>query len=88
MDTESQERSPQAVIKRELLVMVAIIVVLDAVAITAFYLLHLNRGGGTPQEAFVGVWTVVSFLVVAVQLRKIRRARLEIVRGGRTPNRQ
>lgn len=88
MDTESPERSPQAVIKRALLVMVGIIVVLDAAAITTFYVLHLDRIGGTPQETFVGIWTVVSFVVVAVQLRKIRRARLDIARGGRTANRQ
>lgn len=79
----SPERSPREIIKREILIMLAIVVVLDTVAIALFYLLHLDRDGGTRQQTFVGVWTVLSFLVVAVQLRKIRRARFNAMRGPR-----
>ena len=57
------------------MIMIVLVVVLDSVAITAFYTLHFNREPGTRQQTFVGVWTLLSFLVVAVQLRKIRAAR-------------
>lgn len=72
---------PRAAVKRHLLVMIAAIVVLDSIAIPVFYALHLNARPGNAQNTYVGVWTLLSAIVVAVQLRKIRRARLAAIRG-------
>jgi hypothetical protein len=61
--------------------MIVAIVALDLIAIAAFYAFHINRDFDGTRNTFVGVWMLVSFVVVAIQLRKIRRARLEIIRG-------
>jgi len=73
--------SARVAVRHHLLVMILAIVVLDAIAIPVFYLLHFNRDVGPRQNTYIGVWTLVSALVVAVQLRKIRRARLEAIRS-------
>jgi hypothetical protein len=79
--TSPEPQSPRTALKHHLLVMVVAIVILDAIAIPVFYLLHLNRQPGNPQTTYVGVWMFLSAIIVAVQYRKIRRARLEIIRG-------
>ena len=68
-------------VTRQLLTMVVAIVVLDAIAIAAFYGFHINRDFDGTRNTFIGVWMLLSFAVVAVQLRKIRRARLAVIRG-------
>jgi len=77
--------SPRAAVKQHLIRMIVAIVILDAIAIPVFYLLHLNEQPGTRQNTYIGIWTLVSALIVAIQLRKIRRARLEAIRGSGPP---
>jgi hypothetical protein len=72
---------PREAIKHHLLRMIIAIVILDAVAIAVFYLLHFNRDVGPRQNTFIGVWMLLSAVIVAIQLRRIRRARMRIVRG-------
>jgi hypothetical protein len=64
-----------------LLIMIVAIVVLDSIAIPLFYLFHFDRDVGTRQQTFIGIWVLVSAAVVAVQLRKIRRARVAAIRA-------
>ena len=63
-------------IKHHLLVMVGAVIAVDAIAIAAFYALHLNGRAGPEQQTFIGVWILVSLAIVVVQQRKIRRARM------------
>jgi hypothetical protein len=79
--TPSESLPPRAAVKHHLLVMIIAIVILDAIAIPVFFLLHLNSQAGSGQNTYIGIWTLLSALVVAVQLRKIRRARLAAIRG-------
>jgi hypothetical protein len=72
-------------ISRHLTVLIVSIAALDIVAAVVFYHLHLDRNPGTNQQIYVGVWTVLSALIAVVQLRKIRRERLAIIRAPRTP---
>ena len=81
----AEQLSPRAAVKQHLIRMIVAIVILDAIAIPVFYLLHLNERPGTPQNTYVGIWTLVSALIVAIQLRKIRRARLAAIRGSGPP---
>jgi hypothetical protein len=82
--------APRDAVKRHLLKLIISVVVLDAIAIPTFYIFHFDRDVGTRQQTFIGIWVLVSALVVAVQLRKIRRARLEMIRSsvGRANDRQ
>jgi hypothetical protein len=82
--TPSESLPPRAAVKRHLLIMIIAIVILDSIAIPVFFLLHLNGQAGTGQNTYIGVWTLLSALVVAVQLRKIRRARLAAIRDSTT----
>jgi len=81
MPTPSDSLPPREIIKRQLLLMIVAIVILDTIAIPVFYLLHFNREPGPRQNTYIGIWMLLSALVVAVQLRKIRRARMELMRG-------
>jgi hypothetical protein len=68
-------------IKRHLLIMIVLIAILDTVAGLVFYRLHLDTDGGQRQQIYVGVWTLLSGVIVAVQLRKIRRERVAAIRA-------
>ena len=78
--TPSESLPPRAAVKHHLLIMIIAIVVLDAIAIPVFFLLHLNDQAGSGQNTYIGIWTLLSAIVVALQLRKIRRARLTAIR--------
>jgi len=73
--------TPREVIKRQLILMIAAVVILDAIAIPVFYLFHFNSVPGPRQNKFIGAWMLLSAIVVAIQMRKIRRARMEAIRG-------
>ncbi len=60
--------------------MIAAIVILNAIAIPIFFLLHLNQHPGTGQNTYIVIWTILSALVVAVQRRKIRKAQIAAIR--------
>jgi hypothetical protein len=59
-----------------LFTLIGLVAVLHAIAITAYYTLHI--GGATPrrQTTFAGVWTVLTLAIVLVGLARIRAARL------------
>jgi hypothetical protein len=72
-------------ISRHLTVLIVAIGALDLVAAAVFYHVHLDQHPGTNQQIYVGVWTVLSALIAVVQLRKIRKERLAIIRAPRPP---
>jgi hypothetical protein len=61
--------------RRQLLIMVALVVAVDAIAIAIYHLAHIDRVYGPGRDVFVGVWTLVVLAIVLPQLRRIRRAR-------------
>lgn len=64
-----------AELRRLLLILVVTIVVLDGLIIGAYYALHVNLRSVKTQETFVAVWVVLTLLVVATLMKKIRQAR-------------
>lgn len=72
-------------ISRHLTVLIVLIAALDLVAAAVFYHLHLDQHPGTNQQIYVGVWTVLSAVIAVVQLRKIRKERIAIIRAPRPP---
>ena len=79
-----ESRSPAAVIKHHLLEMVGAVLILNAIAIPLFYLLHLNQRPGTSQNIYIVIWMLLSAGIVVVQRRKIRRAQIAAIRGSGT----
>lgn len=67
-----------AAARRALLRMVILVVVLDAVAIGAYYAAHVARAPIKTQQVFTVVWILAVLAIVAPHLRAIRVAR----RGG------
>ncbi len=61
--------------RRQLLIMVALVVVVDTIAIAIFHLAHIDRASDNTRTAFVAVWTLIVLMVVLPGLRRIRRAR-------------
>jgi len=72
---ESMPSPVAAELRRLLLMLVASIVVLDGLIIGGYYLLHINLRSVKTQETFVAVWVVLTLLVVATMMKKIRQAR-------------
>ena len=62
--------------------MIGAIVILNAIAIPVFYLLHLDLQPGTRQNTYIVIWMILSALIVAVQRRKIRKAQTGAIRPG------
>jgi hypothetical protein len=75
-DPRAAQRAEQ---RKQLLILVGLVVLVDAFAIAAYYLTGIKHMGPGVQLAFAIGWTVATFAVVVVSLRKIRLAR----RGGR-----
>jgi len=61
-------------IRRHLGVMLVLVAVVDAVAITAWFLAGLRGRSGGVQLLFAIVWTVATFGVVVVSMRRIKEA--------------
>ncbi|MGH7622525.1 MAG: hypothetical protein ACREMU_09325 [Gemmatimonadaceae bacterium] len=64
-----------AELRRLLLILVATVVVLDGLIIGAYYALHINLRSAKTQGTFVAVWVVLTLLIVATMMKKIRQAR-------------
>jgi hypothetical protein len=58
--------------KRELLLLLATVLVVDALFIAAYFLFHLDAAGDTAKVAYTAVWTGVTLLVVLRGLTRIR----------------
>ena len=65
--------------KRELLLLLATVLLVDALFIAAYFLFHLDAAGDGAKMGYTAVWTVVTLLVV---LRGLTRIRFLRRRGG------
>ena len=61
--------------QRLLLTFVGAVVVLDAVVIGLYYLLHLPDRPVKQQQMFVAIWVVLTLIVVTTMLKRIRQVR-------------
>lgn len=62
-------------VKRQLLLLVAAVVVADALFIAGYFLFHLTDAGHAARIAYTATWTVVTLLVVLRFLGRIRSLR-------------
>jgi hypothetical protein len=65
--------------KRELFLLLAMVLVVDVLFIGAYFLFHLDAAGDAAKMGYTAVWTVVTLLVV---LRGLTRIRFLRRRGG------
>ncbi len=65
--------------RRELLLLVAVVLMVDAVFIAGYFLLHVDTAGDPAKLGFIAAWTVITLLVVLRRLGRIRSLRS---RGG------
>jgi hypothetical protein len=61
--------------RRELAVLVALVIAVDVLAIGVWWLADIRRAGPRVQLGFTVAWTVATLAVVVVSLRKIRLLR-------------
>jgi hypothetical protein len=61
--------------KRELFLLLATVLVVDALFIAAYFLFHLAAAGDTAKIGYTAVWTAVTLLVVLRGLTRIRSLR-------------
>lgn len=61
--------------KRELLVLLASVLLVDALFIAGFFLFHLATAGDLAKLGYTGGWTIVTLLVVLRGLTRIRALR-------------
>ena len=62
-------------VRKYLLMLVVAVVALDAVVLGIYYGMHIAERPEKTQETFVAVWVVLTLLVVATIMKKLRRAR-------------
>jgi hypothetical protein len=62
-------------VKRELLLLVAAVLVVDALFIAGYFLLRLDAAGDPAKIGYTAAWTVVTLLVVLRALTRIRSLR-------------
>jgi hypothetical protein len=72
-------------IRKELFRMVALVVLLDALAIAGYHYTRLRDASADAKLTFTAVWTAVTLVVVLTSLRRIRLAR--DARAGGPPRR-
>jgi hypothetical protein len=70
-----------AQLRRQLYEMIGAIIVLDGVVIGIYYGMHVPDRPYKQQELFVGVWTVLTLLLVASGMSRIRATRMRIRRA-------
>lgn len=61
--------------RRQLLIMIGVIVVVDAVAIAAWFYAGIRGRSAVIQLLFAIVWTAATLAAVIVSMRRIRTAR-------------
>jgi multidrug resistance efflux pump len=62
-------------LKRLFLILVAAVVVLDAIMIGGYYALHVGMRTMKTQQTYVAVWVVLTLVVVTTMMKRIRAAR-------------
>jgi hypothetical protein len=70
-------------VRRELLVLVALVLVVDLVFIGGYYLAGLVRATGALKIGYTALWTAVTLLVVLRGLARIRAERIRRRRAAR-----
>jgi len=68
-------------VRRELLRLMLAVVLLHALFITGYYLLHLERGSRPLKLGYTAAWTAVTLLVTLRGLIRIRALRARAHRG-------
>ena len=63
-------------VRREVLILVGLVVMIDVVFIAAYFLGGIDRSSDQMKLLFTVVWTVITLVVVLRGLLRIRRARL------------
>jgi hypothetical protein len=63
-------------VKKYLIQLIVGVVVLDAIMVGAYYRLSVPLRPERTQQSFVAVWVVLTLLVVATRMKKIRQARI------------
>jgi len=63
-------------VKKYLIQLVVGIVVLDAIMIGVYYGLSVPLKPERTQQSFVAIWVVLTLIVVATRMKKIRQARI------------
>jgi hypothetical protein len=63
-------------VKREVLILVAAVLVVDAIFAAAYFLGHVDRSADRTKLVFTALWTGVTLLVVIRGLTRVRRARV------------
>ena len=66
----------RADIRRQVVVLVLLVLAVDAVAIALFYLLGLDEASTGVKLGFTALWTVATLAVVLTGLTRIRQARV------------
>jgi hypothetical protein len=61
--------------RRELFLLLAMVLVVDAVFYAGYFLFHLDVAGDGAKIGFVAAWTIVTLLVVLRRLARIRSLR-------------
>lgn len=67
-------KAQRAVMRRATLQLVSAVFALDAVAIAIWYLAIAHEAERT-KSIYVGVWTITTAIVVAIFLKRVRKAR-------------
>jgi membrane protein DedA with SNARE-associated domain len=63
-------------VRREVLILVGLVVFIDVVFIAAYFLGGIDRSSDQMKLLFTVVWTVITLVVVLRGLLRIRRARV------------
>ena len=63
-------------VKKYLIQLIVGVVVLDALMIGMYYGLSVPLKPERTQQSFVAIWVVLTLIVVATRMRKIRQARI------------
>ena len=61
--------------KRELLLLLATVLVVDALFVAGYFLFHLGSAGDTAKLGYTAGWTAVTLLVVLRGLSRLRSLR-------------
>ncbi|HEY6830238.1 MAG TPA: hypothetical protein VI259_25470 [Gemmatimonadaceae bacterium] len=63
-------------VKKYLIQLIVGVVVLDAIMIGVYYGLSVPLKPERTQQSFVAIWVVLTLIVVATRMKKIRQARV------------
>ena len=69
--------------QRELMTLVLLIVVVDALAIGAYFLLDMEHRARTPRLVFTIAWMVLTLAAVVPRMQRMKALRAEARRGHR-----